>query len=339
MALYQQLLLGLSYKKQVDLVTPLTAAEMWTLAATAVDLKATPVNEDNAQDLGKGVYATKTFKSHMQAGGNWAGRLTSEAAAMLACFGVGARVKVGTTATGGFKYTATIPDLTVTGLNMPTATGVVQIGDVSDKAIIGLACEEFGLSFKSGPGRDNATFTSNWVGTGQYAKPSGITLPAAYGEHSLNAGSLTTLALVGFDYIANDRFVDADFSWKNNMRNGFFPGSGAQNGYQIWGRMRRGVPTITLKTTVECASGSSEEDALLANTEGTGLITIAGDQIGAGPEKHQVKISLARLAVKASEIGNADGLATYAVEYTVLQHATNGVGYIEVICEQDNVLG
>jgi len=343
-ALLQEVIFGISYKKQVDLVTPLTATDMWSLRQTNSELiQSLPINEDDASDYGKGVYATTVFPSHKQAGGPWNGRLSSEAGAMLACFGMGKRTKTATTATGGFKYTCTQPNFVSDGLDMPSATMAVQIrtggAAITDKAIIGACLEEWQIQLTKAPGRDSATFTSQWTGTGQDVKPSGIVIPATYAEHSMNAGALTSLSLVGFDYLANKRFSSCNFGLKNNIRPGFFPGSGAQNGYQIEGRKRRGVPQFTLTARVECDSGSSEEDALLAQTEGTGVITLTGAQIASGPETHQFKITFQRLRVKTDKIGDDDGIATYDLEYTVLQHVTNGVVTIESICEQDNILG
>ena len=333
--------MAIGFRKQADLVTALLAANLWTLQLTNTEpLKAEPVNEDNKADLGKGVYATNVYPSHFISGGPWNGRLTSEAGAMLACFGIGKTTKSAHGINGGLKYTCVAPQLQSDGLDMPSTTAVVQIGAVSDKSIIGLCCEEFGIQFASGPGRDNATFTSTWVGTGKHAKPSAITIPAAYSEHSLNAGGLTALTLIGFNYLTNKRFVSANLGFKSNIReqSAYHPGSGSQSGYQLRGRMRRGVPDITLQAVVECDSGSSEEDALLAQTEGTGVITCEGGLIGAGPETHMFKITFHRLRVKAAPLGDSDGIASYSLDYSVLEHASNGVFTIEATCEQDNIL-
>lgn len=339
-ALTQQTLFAVSFKKQVDLVTALSAADMWSLGGTAIDLHAQPISEDNATDLGKGVYATNTFPSHIDAGGSWNGRITSEALAQIIAYGIGLVVKTAA-GTGGFKYTAVAPDLTVTGLDLPVATGVQKIGAVADKLLLGLALEEFNISLKSGPGRDNATFTSTWLGTGGFTKPSGITIPAAYTEHSMNAGTITTLTLCGFNYLTNKNFVSTDIGWKNNIRDqsSYYPGSGNQSGFQLRGRVRRGVPTITLKATVEAQSGSSEEDALLASTEGTGVIVMTGPAGGiTGGSTHKLTITFHRLRVRNAPVADADGIAAYNLEYSVLQHATNGVVTFEITCEQDSIL-
>lgn len=340
-ALLQDTRFSISFKKQVDLVTALTAADMWTLQLTNDDpIGISPINEDNAEDKGKGVYATQNFPSHIDSKGGWNGRLTSESAAMLFAFGLGAVTKTATTPVGGFKYTSVAPDLLTAGLDLPAATAVVKIGAVRDVLLKGICLEEFGLQFQSGPGRDNATFTSNWLGTGAYVRPSAVTQPAAYSEHGLNAGGFTTLSLLGFDYLANKRFSQLNFGWKNNIRDqsSYYPGSGSQSGFQLRGRMRRGVPQVTLTSTVECDSGSSEEDAVLSQTVGTGTILISGAAVPGGGGNHSLKITFHRLLAKVAPIGNADGITAYNVEYSVQQHATNGVLTAEVIVEQDSIL-
>jgi hypothetical protein len=336
-ALLQELRFAIGFKKQSDLTTALVAGDMLSLRQTNRDLmQSVPINESDKDDLGKGVYSTTLFKSNLDGRGPWNGRLTSEAAAILASFGIGANSKA--VSGGGFKYTCDAPVFATAGLDLPVTTALVQVrtggAAISDKALIGMACEDFGFQFSLGPGRDNAQFTSNWIGTGKYAKPSAIVMPDIYDEHSLNAGGITELTLVGFDYLANKRFADVQFSWKNNIRerSAFFPGSGSQNGFQLRGRMRRGSPEIRLSATVECDSGSSEEDALLALTEGTGTITCAG------ATDNSLKLSFPRLRVKASPIGDSDGIAAYKIDYEILEHPTDGVLSIEATCLQDDIL-
>ena len=342
-ALLQEVRFAIGFKKQTDLVTQLADANLISLRQTNEDpMYARPINEDDAADLGKGPYITRTFPSHWESGGAWNGRLTSEAAAIIMAFGMGNAVKTATTS--GFKYTMHEPNFPTDGLDMPATTVAVQIrtgGDaVVDKALIGVCCEEFGFNFRTGPGRDNATFTSQWLGTGSNARPSGVTIPGIYDEHSLNAGGITTLSLVGFNYISNKRFGSVDFKWKNNIRDqsSFYPGSGEQDGYQLRGRMRRGVPAFTLTAQVECANGSSEEDALLSQTEGTGEIIVRGAQIDVDPTYHSVRLYFPRLTVKAAPIQNLDGITAYNVEYSVMQDPVDGVMTFEATCAHDNIL-
>jgi hypothetical protein len=344
-ALLQEVRFAIGFKHQADLVTPQAATDMWSLRHTNTDLiQSRPINEDDSADLGKGVYVTQTFPSHIEAGGPFNGRISSESMTQIAAFGMGKVVKVATTATGGFLYTMHEPTFATDGIDLPVCTAAIQIrtggSAITDKAIVGLCCTEWGFSLKQGPGRDNATFNSTWVGTGQYVKPSTITMPALTTEHSMNAGNVTALTLLGFDYLSNKRFVNVDFKWQNNLRDtsSYFPSSGAQSGYQLRGRMRRGAPTITLTAQVECDSGSSEEDALLAQTVGTGVITMLGSQIASGPESHQFKITFYALTAKATPISDADGIAAYQIEYFIQQDPTNGVMKVECICTHDSIL-
>ena len=337
-ALIQEVRFGVAYKKQVDLVTPLTAADMWSLRQTNSDfIQAQPVNEDDANDYGKGVYITETFPSYIDSKGNWNGRLTSESAAMISAFGIGAATKA--TSGGGFKYTMVAPIFATDGLQLPATTMCLQIrtgGDaITDKALVGMVCEEFGFEWKLGPGRDNALFTSSWIGTGANVKPSTITIPDIYAEHSMNAGAITALNFDGFDYLANLRFISCKFNWKNNFRDNssYFPGSGSQSGYQLRGRMRRAAPTITLQTVVECDSGSSEEDLLLSQTYGTGRITAA-----ASVADNALDIQFFKIVPKATPITESEGIASYTVDWSVVQHPSNGVLQIDATCLQDSIL-
>jgi hypothetical protein len=338
LALQQDLRLAMGYKKQVDLATPLAAAsDFLTLQLTNTDaLGIEPINEDNAQDLGKGVYATNVFPSNINTQGSFNGRMTAEAMALISAFWCGKTTK--TTAGSGYKYTHVAPNLQVDGLDLPATSAIVNLGAVRDLLLAGIVCNSFGFQFQSGPGRDNATFTSSWVGTGAYVKPSGITIPAPYSEHSLNAGGISTLALVGFDYLASKRFVSLNGEFNNNLReqSAYFPGSGSQGGYQLRGRMRRGAPTLGLTAVVECDSGSSEEDALLAQTEGTGVIVVDGPTVGG--VAYQFKITYHRLRVLTAPIGDSDGIASYSLTYSVLEHASNGVFTIECTVAQNNIL-
>ena len=144
---------------------------------------------------------------------------------------------------------------------------------------------------------------------------------------------------MGFDYFANKRFSQLAFNWNNNVRPGFFLGSGSQSGYQTEGPQRLGVPTYSLTATVECDSGGSEEDTLLAQTEGTGVINLQGAAIGGvGPENYQFKVTFWRLRIKATKIRDDNGIASYDVEYVIMRDPVNGVCTFEIICTQDNLL-
>jgi hypothetical protein len=336
-ALLQEVRFAVGFMAQKNLTTPLTAAEMFSLRQTNTDLiQAQPINEDDTNDLGKGVYPTQTFPSHIQSGGNWNGRLTAEAASVIAVYGMGTSVVSGTTP--NFMYTMDEPVFATTGLSLPVTSMLLQIrtgaNAITDKLLYGMACEEFGFEFKIGPGRDNALFTSSWIGTGGFQKPSGLTMPTIFQENSINAGGITALTFIGFDYLANLRFVNARFNWKNNLRDqsSYYPGSGQQSGYQLRGRMRRGAPTITLTCQVECDSGSSEEDLLLAQTSGTGSL-VANSSTGG----NTLTLTFHKIVPRATPIADADGIAAYNVDFLVMQDPALGVMQIVSTCAQGQI--
>ena len=182
-ALTQEVRTAIGFKQQTDLVTALLAANMWSLRQTNTDfIQPELVNENDATDLGKGVYIENEFKSYLKAGGAWNGRLTAEAAVQLVAFGLGATTKVATTAAGGFKYTSIAPVFATTGLDLPSTTLAVQIrtggSAITDKAILGVVCDQFGFQFNNQPGRDSAHFSVE--GHGCVCKA----------EHHRNPGSL-----------------------------------------------------------------------------------------------------------------------------------------------------
>ena len=110
-ALKQEERFAIGFKQQTDLVTALTAANMISLRGTQIDFQAQPINQYDTLDLGKGVYTEQVFPESIRATGTWNGRLTSEAAAIISAFGIGAAAKA--SVTPGFSYTMTAPDLSV----------------------------------------------------------------------------------------------------------------------------------------------------------------------------------------------------------------------------------
>lgn len=341
--LLQTLRIAIGRKQQSALATPLVAADMVSLVQTS---RETPqiqfMTEDNRDDFGKGIYPTQNFKKNLDSAFPIAGRLTSEWATILSTFGTGKTTKIA--AGSGWKYTSVAYNPNTDGLAMPTTMVVAQIGSgataILDKALLGCALEEFAIQAKSGAGRDNATFTSQWVGTGRYVKPSNIVMPAQLVEHDLNAGGMTSILINGINYLTSNRFASLDFSWKNNLRldTGFFPGSGVQNGFQVRGRMRRGTPALSLKVRVEAETGSAEEDNLINQTEGTAVITFGGAVIGAGPDVHSFKITCPRVVPTVNNITENDDIAVYDMEFSMLEHSTNGIISFEAICEMNDVL-
>ncbi len=340
----QEVITALGFKKQSALQTPLVAADMCVLNQTNRELMAPQMEyESDKDDMGKGTpFATQLFPLTARTGGPFNSRLTSEVAAVMGVFGIGLTTKAA--AGDGFKYTCSVgttfaaleADMPVTTFMQACRQGA---SDVFDFALIGMACEEFSIQLKSGVGRDTAVINSNWIGCGKYASPSTITAPAAYSEHSLNIGGATALTVLGQNYVSTLRFLEGEFRWKNNIMvdKNYVPGGGTQDDFNIMGRMRRGVPEASFRMQVEVVDGSTEWAAFLAQTTGTVVLTIDGATIGAGPTKHQLKITLQQVQFKTHTWTESDGIIVADIECDVQLHSSNGILSYEAITELDDI--
>lgn len=343
----QELVSAIGFHRQVDVNTALTAASMWKLRQSNNQIgQPQLVNETDADDIGKGdEWITQNFPSHINTPRQWDYYLTSENAAMLAAFGLGKVTETGSGATG-VTIDATFTDPCVDTIDVPTTTMVQAINacpanELFDFALIGMALEEWTISLKQGPGRQNATMTSTWAGTGKYADPSNIdvaTMPFV-NEHRMGAGGTTTLTILARDYIALKTFVSLDFGIKKSLRldEGFYPGSGQQNGYDIRGRMQHGKREATLTATVECTAGSPELDDLLNQTEGSAHLVMEGPTIGAGPAKHKIDVEWPRITFQATQLGESNGKVTVAITASIMKHPTLGVMHMKVTTEKPGI--
>lgn len=336
----QRLCIG--FHKQAALLTPLVAADCWSLTKTNpapfnVDLR----SESDALWIGKDdEFATTNYLTNWDVTGAIEGFLSSEWAAMLAAFGLGKTVK--TAAGDGWLYTCTpLPPVTEE-IEMPSTTIVEAIRQgasaVLDRALVGCCLEEFGFTFNSGPGLQNARFTSSWVGSGKQVSPSTITVPAVTAQHLLKGYSLAA-TIIGTDYVTAKTVQSIEFRWRNNLRldTGFYPGSGEVDGAQVRGRMEHGDRDFTTSFVARFANGSTELSNMLAQTEGTAIISIEGDAISSGVD-HKMVITEQRVRIRSAVIGDSDGIVTVAVDLLPMTHSSNGLLKIEVWCAQDGIL-
>jgi hypothetical protein len=300
--------------------------------------------ESDKDDIGKGIWATQIYPTSWDVAFPWEAYLTSQNAAEICSFALGKVVETAV-GVGGAKYVITPLDNNIDCLHdMPSATYMTQIASCSqtvvDTALIGVCCEDFTVRLASGVGRANATIASNWVGTGDFQSPSAITMPVFATENTLNSGGAVTITISGTDYIVNHMFVSCDIGYKNNIKldQGFFPGSGSVNGAAIRGRMRRGVPNVTLNFVSEFEHDSTELDKFLALTEGAATITLEGQVLGAGPDKHALTFKFARVIFRAAVIGENDNTLTINVECEVLQHTNGQILEIDVTTSQAGIM-
>lgn len=332
----------IGFKKQSALHTPLVAADTLNLHRTNGDIN-TPnfIIDTNRDDFGKGTpFATQSFKNRIEQEFVWNARLTSENAAIAAAFVLGDVTK--TSAGTGFKYTCVPLDAVTDGVDLPTTTAVLAVrqgaSDLFDYALVGLACDEMTLSLQNGTGRDTASISTRWMGSGKYVAPSTITIPTAFSEHYLNIGTTSALTIRSQNYLTNLRFVNLNLTWRNNISGelGFYPGAGSEAGFSIKGRMLRGRPECQFGFTALFENGSTELDDFLAQTEGTASIDLTGAVFDT-TQNHKIEIDLHRILFRAVNFTQVENFIAVAVECEVMEHTSNGVITMAVTCEQDNI--
>lgn len=336
MANISELLTGWSFGKQSDIVTANTT-NIWR--QTNLNRKPwaqNPVAEDDANEIGKGhEFATQLFKSHYDDPGYEVQKyLSAEIAAFGFAYGLGNVVKTGSSPNFIYTITPALPATNPTALELPYFTFIQQIrpggSAVMDQLRKGCAMRSVRLSLRNSPGRASATITLGMVTTGQYTEPSAVTLPAQAALHEMQVGN-STLLINGIDYIATKGFLSADLAWDNNFRTGFYPGSGAQDGFQTQGRFEIGDRALTLSYAARFQNGSTELTKLRALTTGTAVITTTNDT------NNNLSITLQKMAFKMAEVDETDGIVTINVTGSQIYDATNGLITVVAKCAQDGI--
>ncbi len=317
-------------KKQSALQTANILADFWALSKTNPSFATVnPINEDNAQDIGKGhEFATQLFPSHFEVSGTIEKFLSSQFLAWLFAFGLGGVTE--DTDSGVSEYTIIPSNPVVAGIDLPSFSYVEAIRQggsaVLDRMLIGNVIQDFSINIESSPGRQSARAAVNFVGCGKIQQPSGITIPTLTPEHSLSAGSVLC-TINGFNYVTTRNFVSMEIGWNNNVRldSGFFPGSGTQNNFQIRGRMEHGDRAATLTLVARFAQGSPELTSLLNQSTGTAVLSLTGGLIGGGPETHGVSITFHKVGFRTAPLGDTDGLVTVSIEFSPMWDDANGL--------------
>jgi hypothetical protein len=335
----QQQKLGIAFKKQAALQTANIAADFWNLTKTSGGFGRFAFNyESDAEDVGKGSeFATQLFPTTKDVQLGLEKRLSSQFAAWMFAFGFGtSNMTTAADGTAGTKYTITPMDV-CDGLDLPAFSVVEQLGagcpggTPLDRMGVGCVINSFGISFQSGPGRNNTLARADIFGCGKTLEPSAITLPAALAESTLS-GSSATVTLNGTDYIANKSLISLDMSFANNVRldSGYFIGSGTEDGASIRGRMERGDRVYGLTFVARLESGSTELSKLKAGTTGTATIVLTGAEFETG-HAHKLTVTFHKIQYSAVEVSDSNGIATVNVTVTPLEHATNGICTAEII--------
>jgi hypothetical protein len=332
--------IGFGYKKQAALQTANVLADIWSLSKVNAALSTVTLNtEDDAPELGKGhEFATRVYPTSWDVQGTIEKYLTSEIAAWAFVFGLGNRVKSGTTA---ITYTCTPPDPVTAGIELPAFSFIETIRQggsaVLDRMAIGCVVEDFTIALASGPGRASSKITINFSGSGKLTEPSGITIPAPTAEHLLPAAS-AQVTINGVNYVTNRNLVSLELGFKNNLRldSGFFPGSGTQDNAAIRGRLEFGDRQASLKFVARFENGSTELTKLRNQTTGTATVSLQGELIS-GSDYHSLAVTFQKVAFKTAVIGDTEGIVTVEVECAPLYDTTNGLLSAVAVCQQDNI--
>ena len=340
MANVNELLNAWGYKKQAAIGTANVVGGMWR--HTNLNTKPwakVPVNEDDRMEIGKGhEFPTQLFKSHYNMPTYELSKYaSSEFLAWATAFSLG---NVTLSGSGPYVYVI-IPALGATnptGLELPYFSFVQQIrpggSAVLDEMLVGCAVKGWKLSIKNSPGRASATCAVECVTTGQYTSPSAITVPAISTPHEFNAGMISTLTFNGINYLSGGSakdFVSMEASWENNFRPGFFPGSGAQDGYQIQGRFEWGDRVFAEQFVVRVEAGSAEYANLINLTTGTAEVTLTRDT------NNIYDLLIQKMGFNVAELGNTDGIVTLQITGVQLYDATNGLVTVTVTTPQNNI--
>jgi hypothetical protein len=343
----QEVITAMPIKKQSAIGTALLAASTWRLAQTNTDLMLPiPVWDTNADDMGKGTpFATAMYKNSLGSAGPWNARLTSENAALAAAFGIGTCVKTAANGGTGFIYTSTVnSDYSALDADLPYGT-IVQAcrqgaSDIFDYALVGMCMEDVTLSLKSGIGRDTAMISTNWLGSGRFVNPSTITIPAATTEHLLQMSMATIATIRTVNYVTNLRLLSFEFTWKNNIQvdRNYVIGGGTQSDFPVWGRCRRGKPSVSAKMVVEVIDGSTEFADFLAGTTGSAQIHLEGALLPtASTDHHSLDIFLHQVQFKTHGWTNDNGVLTASIDLDVQLESGGDMLTWTAICAQDNI--
>lgn len=326
----REILIGFGKNSQTNLATANTAAGMIRLGKlNASNMYPKLVTENDAEEFGKGhEFATQVFKTYWDVSGQIEKYLSAEFAAWVMAFSLGKVVKSGNTP--NWVYTCTPLDPVTDGIDLPAFSFVEQMrpgaSAVVDFMNVGCCIEGWNLTVGSGPGRASAKLVADIVGTGQFTEPSTITLPAATTEHLLPASS-AAITINGVDYVAAKNFVSLEAGWRNNilLDDGFYPGSGTDEGAAIRGRMEVGNREASLRFTARFDSTSLEYSKLKAQTEGTAVIELVYDT------NNSMKITFHRVQFGLVERSSQNGIVTVDVTCVPLWHNTNKL--LTAVCE------
>lgn len=337
--------LAISFGKQTDLVTPVLQAKLMRLTKLNDTLASVNYATEEANEIGSGTdFVTNISKTVKDTSFPLEKVISSQFAAWAFSFGFGKVVKTG--ASSPFTYTIT-PIVPATDcLALPSFTYLEKLphcggaGDVVYRALIGMVISQFSLTLEKGPSRTSARMSVTCAGTGRTDDAPSLTIPASIETENRLPASSMTLAINGQTNLVSSGLIESiEFTWDNTvaLEDGYYPGSGIQDGFALRGRMEIGERRrCSLVFTARAQPNAPELVKLKALSEGTAVIGLVGDLIS-GADYHSLELTLHRVIYSAVELPSLNGKAGVRVTVTPMFHTTNGLATCVVKTTKDAI--
>lgn len=319
--------LVISKKKQSAAGTASVVADMIRLRKINADISIPNlITENDANEIGGGnEFAGTVYPVSWDMSGKLEKFLTSEWAAWVMAYSLNGGAETGD---GTPEIYTCIPQVPVTGgIELPYFTiahmirqGGSPLDGLLDIAAIGCMITGWQLNLLSGPGRASAKLMADFVGTGKFANPSTLLVPAETAETPLSSASLA-MTLNSINYVSSKKIQSLEATWSNNplMGRRFYPGSGVQSGAAIGGRVEFGDRAATLKFVADFESDSTELDTMIAGTEFTAAISVTADA------NNSLTLTYHRLRFSRVTITQVENIVSVEAECEPLWHSSNGL--------------
>jgi hypothetical protein len=274
------------------------------------------VAESDAGWIGAGnEFATQIYNSHWAQQWEIEAYLTSQWLAWASAMCLGSSVK---SLTGPWLYTS-VPQVPLTdGIEPPYATVVQQIRDI-DEGYIGGIVNSFRVVAGKGPGLENSKIFIGMIGSGIINTATGYTLPAVSNGDFLTQGSMAVTILTT-NYVATKRIETLEWGFNLDAPpdQGYYPGSGSQDGAAVQGRIefRNRIPILNFTVRVEAAA--DELTKMIDGTTGTAAIT-------QGSGDHTYTATFHKVGFEAVERADSDGILVVNVTGRPMWHTSNGL--------------
>lgn len=308
-------------------------------------------NRTNVGEIGGGLHPSADYLENAIFEHAPEYRLSTLAAAHFLAYAAGEAVKSTVGTEGAIQYVMTLDNDDVDTL--PVMTFYAGLGqgasdEIMDQRFVGVAVDTVAVRFTNGTSIDNASLAVGLVGTGRVEPNANFTPPAVPTLNLVGPGSITTFSFdpiaagpATINFLTNCPVLSGEFTLNNGIkREGNYRACDSQQyGYYVMGRMRRSVTALAFSAQVEVQTGSTEEDFFLNRTEGALDFKMEGAQIGAGPEKHTIRVQFPRCKIIIESKADADDLVVYNLRFEPLYDSTTSkICTITVICETDGIL-